>query len=38
MGKTIMCMKDWITIEFKVQSWVAKDIFEDLKNLEVRDG
>lgn len=32
-----MCIKYWITTEFKMQNWVAKDIFEDLKNLEVRD-
>lgn len=37
MVKAIICTKDSVTTEFKLQNCVVDDIFEDFKNLNVED-
>ncbi|KAJ0106348.1 hypothetical protein Patl1_18177 [Pistacia atlantica] len=36
--EALMCMKDWVAANFKLQNRVVKDIFEDFNNLEINDN
>lgn len=35
--ETIMCMKNWVAVKFKLQNCMIDDIFEEFKNLNIKD-